>query len=670
MPRNASIAALTWASFRRRIGQYSTYAFSAAIAIMVYYIFAIVFSSPEVTSQIDENLRLEGLFRGSAVIVAVFSAVFLWYGTIIFTGQRKREFALYRLHGMSRPVLFGIILGEQVAVGLLASAIGLGGGVLLSRFFLVIFQSLTGIPGVITIGHSLTGFFEVTAVFLPFFLIAGILSFITALLTPVRTLFHSQRSMQGRPRPPKFLSVLGVGLVTIGYVLSTRVTMDTILQLFLPVVGITIVGTFLVFQGIHVALASWYRRRGNTLGDPVLISAGGNLMFRRKNYGLVLATVAVMNAIAITGIGVLLVFYSDATSVREQMTRLSQVDIAFEISGDSDVPGPQEIPETAMQPNLSTQILEFSSPASQFPDSPESAAWIVSRSQIENLLSVQGGTLPPIPRGTLLFYTRPPSDQPASPGTLPPEVLGRVQRFIETLAWQDALPLDPSMVITKQLLPQWILGSTLAVMSDADYQVLTENGFFRTNKYVATIQAVPAGAAAVQTGEDPEGIKALRKVDRVMEQRFSQEWIDGEYFSLSLGMDEFYRYVGLYFFIILFMALVVFAGNAGLVFFRSITDAYTARHRFILMQKIGVSVSQIRAIVRAEIIPGFYLPLLVGGVHTAFALRVLESVLGLSVWGAFIGLSLGYVVLFGICALAASRVYQTIVLPQEKIPGA
>ena len=85
----------------------------------------------EQTSAVSQAL---GIFN-TALLVFGFIALFVGGFTILNTfsitvGQRTRELALLRIVGASRRQVFRSVLGEAVIVGLVASLIGLGLGVL------------------------------------------------------------------------------------------------------------------------------------------------------------------------------------------------------------------------------------------------------------------------------------------------------------------------------------------------------------------------------------------------------------------------------------------------------------------------------------------------------------------------------------------------------------
>src|SRR5581483_1285911 len=80
-----------------------------------------------------------------STVLLVFALISLFFDTFSITvGQRTRELALLRIVGASRRQVFAAVLGEAVLVGLAASLIGLGLGVLAA----VALKALLGAFGV------------------------------------------------------------------------------------------------------------------------------------------------------------------------------------------------------------------------------------------------------------------------------------------------------------------------------------------------------------------------------------------------------------------------------------------------------------------------------------------------------------------------------------------
>ncbi len=96
-----------------------------------------VLTGKEVTKENQDDVhKAIGFFSTALLIfalVALLVGMFIIYNTFsIIVAQRRREMALLRAIGASRRQVLGAVIGESVVVGLVASAIGVAGGVLLA----------------------------------------------------------------------------------------------------------------------------------------------------------------------------------------------------------------------------------------------------------------------------------------------------------------------------------------------------------------------------------------------------------------------------------------------------------------------------------------------------------------------------------------------------------
>jgi putative ABC transport system permease protein len=94
-----------------------------------------VVSGQTVASQVTNTINSDLSFLSTALLVFAFISLFVGGFTIFNTfsitvGQRTRELALLRVVGASRQQLFRSVLAEAAVVGLFASLVGLGLGVL------------------------------------------------------------------------------------------------------------------------------------------------------------------------------------------------------------------------------------------------------------------------------------------------------------------------------------------------------------------------------------------------------------------------------------------------------------------------------------------------------------------------------------------------------------
>jgi len=85
-------------------------------------------------------------------------------------------------------------------------------------------------------------------------------------------------------------------------------------------------------------------------------------------------------------------------------------------------------------------------------------------------------------------------------------------------------------------------------------------------------------------------------------------------------------YASLLFLGLLLGAACLFA-TALIIYYKQISEGYEDRERFQIMQKIGMSKSEVRKSINGQVLLVFFLPLIVAGIHLCFAFPILVRLL-------------------------------------------
>jgi putative ABC transport system permease protein len=118
----------------------------AAVAPVLPADAEVVSAAAEAKEQSDEVSQFTAIFRYfllAFAAIALFVGAFVIFNTFSITvAQRTREFATLRTIGASRRQVLGSVILESLVIGLLASLVGLGLGVLLASGIEALFSSL------------------------------------------------------------------------------------------------------------------------------------------------------------------------------------------------------------------------------------------------------------------------------------------------------------------------------------------------------------------------------------------------------------------------------------------------------------------------------------------------------------------------------------------------
>ena len=103
---------------------------------------------------------------------------------------------------------------------------------------------------------------------------------------------------------------------------------------------------------------------------------------------------------------------------------------------------------------------------------------------------------------------------------------------------------------------------------------------------------------------------------------------------------------------IILLGLVCLFATALIVYYKQISEGYEDRTRFQILQKVGMSRREVRQTINSQVLLVFFLPLVVAGIHLAFAFPILEKLLHV--------LLLSSTSLFVICSLITFGVFAAV----------
>ena len=146
------------------------------------------------------------------------------------------------------------------------------------------------------------------------------------------------------------------------------------------------------------------------------------------------------------------------------------------------------------------------------------------------------------------------------------------------------------------------------------------------------------------------------------------DMLNGYVEGAAQSRDSFFSLYGGLFFIGIFIGLLFIMATVLIIYYKQISEGYDDKDRYAIMQKVGMSLKEIRRTIHSQVLTVFFLPLGVACVHLAFAFPLLSTVLQafnfsntplyiMCCIGTVIVFALLYAVVYGLTA----RVYYKIV---------
>lgn len=89
--------------------------------------------------------------------------------------------------------------------------------------------------------------------------------------------------------------------------------------------------------------------------------------------------------------------------------------------------------------------------------------------------------------------------------------------------------------------------------------------------------------------------------------------------SVAAEREGFYSLYGSLLFLGVLLGVVFVFAAVLIIYYKQISEGYEDQSRFAIMQKVGMTKREIRKSINSQILTVFFLPLILAGVHLAFA---------------------------------------------------
>jgi hypothetical protein len=592
-------AKLLLSSARRRAGDALLLALSTSLSVMAIAVFVAASSSPRFSSllfsdgTIAESVR--NLFAAAALALVFFVGLSGWFYAEHYLKRRKREIASWLLLGMGKMEAFAAISAELAAASVFALALGLALAAVFSRFFALILAALMADRSPIPISIGVSSVLAAAAACSGEWFAASLRSAFDISRSSILGLMRAEAELECPPKRRSLRAILGPACIAAGYSLAIFTRDGLASRLMLPVLLLTVAGTFLSFDALVPWLIETFRVRWAKKGAASLIAAA-QLSFRaRRNTRLfALSTVAVAVAASALGSVMALDLRDEASARRfcphdielspaspESAELLERIMARHGATGGargeiSWVEAELEEPESGRIPDKARKLQLFSA-----------STWAAALGRMgEKAEAVEAGQMRSYLAG-LAFARR-----------------GRPQS-VTIRAGGVALRLLANQEETPSPLSIFSVGG-FAVVSDADYRRL----------------GAETGRAVYWDGIAPEAARAARDD---LKAAFPQGLI-----VRSLLLDEEGGLYGVMRFIGAFIAATFAIFAASLIAFRVIEDAKDDAERFRLLGEIGARRETINRALLYQNLFAFGLPLAGGLCHAAIALVMMRNISGYS----------------------------------------
>lgn len=626
--RNFFYFRLALTNIKKHARSYVPYIITCVITIAMFYIIkSLAFNLDKNLSSISAATSMD---LGS-IVVAIFAIIFLFYTNSFLLKKRKKEFGLYNILGMEKKHMSALIATESLIISVISLVLGLIIGIALDKLIFMIVIKL--LDGQSPLGFTIIPEAILHTVVLFCIIFAAILLNSVRIVYTTKTIDLLQGSNTGEKEPKTkwLLAILGVLCLGGGYTISiiSKNPVSAIGLLFIAIV-LVVIGTYFIFVAGIIALLKLLRKnKGFYYKTSHFISISG-MIYRMKQNAVGLANICVLSTMV-------LVMVSTTSSLvigmQDTINTISPYDYSISVAdGKTNQQIKDDIKNTAADNNLKItkfvdyQYLEFNADlkynyitASDYSAESENlVGLIIVNQQDYNMLTNSNVDLSD--DQVMMFY---PNSFPYSDLT----IFDKRYKVKESRKISDFIP-------GKNLIGYSIYDSYGIVVKDnSQLQQISKyyNSFYgnsETNEYNEDNCCFYECNFNVDAD--------LKKQLEFSEIIRNSELYQGSYYHGSISstfkseiLQAFRDTYSSLFFLGIFLSILFIMATILIIYYKQISESYDDKERYEIMQNVGMSHTEVKKTIRSQVLTVFFLPLIVAGVHVAFAFPIMSRVLSL-----------------------------------------
>ena len=629
----------------------------ACIVIVALFCIMLTLASDPYLGQMQHGGSVSQVLGFGVLIMALFSAIILFYTNSTFTKQRKREFAIYNILGMEKRHISYVLFWESLYTAAMALFFGLVAAGVFSKLLQLVLVRLIGGEATFGLNISLMSI-GYTAVFFGALFLLLLLNTIRIihLSNPVQ-LLRAGSEGEREPRSKWILALLGAVCLAAGYIISLRTNAALYaIQYFFPAVILVIIGTYLTFIALSIVVLKALRKNRRYYYKTSHFATVSGLIYRMSRNAAGLASICILSTMVLVTVSTTVSLYKgvDAyAAVRwpQDMTLTLMTDT--QTNTVPDVAPVLQVVDDAMTRSGLTQsnvhgyrTVRFSTLRSgdaldQFTGSGVDA-YTVMVLDTEGYAGLTGEQVTLAPGDALAWTDGKPFGDTVT-------ICGRAFRLRQL----DSFPLDSGSSIMG-------LHTLYLVVPDLDSVLelrAQQNAY--ASEHGGTRSMLNYTYQFDLSGTDDEQLDALHTLLSDPAFASAAEAANVQYTTdmRADGYPTLRSMYGGFLFLGFFLGFVFLFATVLIIYYKQVSEGYDDRGRFRIMQQVGMTPKEVKATIRTQVLLMFFLPLVTAAIHIAFAFPLIKQIVfafGLQNVHLFLLCTLGT---FGVFALLYTFVY-------------
>ncbi|MCD1158737.1 ABC transporter permease [Peribacillus frigoritolerans] len=643
-----SINQLILRNLKKNLKNYYLYVFALIFSASLYFAF--------VTLQYDPALdKAEGTVKGAAsikaasILLVAIVSIFLLYANSIFIKRRSKEIGLFQLIGMTKNRIFRILSVENLILYFCSVFLGIFVGFAASKLIIMILFKIMGVQAIATLTFSFQPLVQTLLVFSAIYLLIMLMNYAFIKRQTILSLFRVTSMTEGKVKKVSMfemiIGIFGIMLIIAGYVVSSKLfdgaftQMTELFMAMIVILATVIIGTYLFYKGSVSFIFNIIRKKKNGYLNINEVLSLSSIMFRMKSNAILLTIITTVSALAIGLLSLSYISYYSAEKMAQSsipndfsMTDKGDADAFKEALSDSKIDYDAKVIDVIQVDVNVKEIMETSLEGVNF-DSDIMTVPVISDESVKGINLAEDETL----------------------------FSGYSSMMEKVISLKDSGKIE--LKGKNEVIPQTYLGlnddtflSYYFTSGGLPVAIVDQTIFDRLKKDVdPKIQKV----SSVNIGIDVKDEAELEKAnDLFSKMNFNEEHVNDSQLENFTNQK---KNMGLMMFIVGFLGLTFLITSGCILYFKQMDESEGEKSNYTILRKLGFTRSDLLRGIQAKQVFNFGIPLVVGLLHSYFAVQSGWFFFGTEVWTPMIIVMALYTALYSIFGILSVFHYKKVI---------
>ncbi|WP_461673244.1 ABC transporter permease [Priestia megaterium] len=643
-----NINQLVFRNFKKNVKNYYLYVFALVFSAALYFAFVTLQYDPALDATKGSIKGGAGIRAASVLLVAIVS-IFLLYANTIFIKRRSKEIGLFQLIGMTKTKIFRILTVENFMLYFASLIVGILIGFSFSKAVIMILFKITDTKGIAKLHFSEEALIQTLIVFGVIYLLIMTMNYLFIKRQTILALFRVTSSTEGKTKKISMLEIiigiLGIIFIASGYYISAKLfdgsftSMNALSIAMVSILASVILGTYLFYKGSVRFLLNLVRKSKKGYLSINNVLSLSSIMFRMKSNALLLTVITTVSALAI---GLLCLSYISYYSAEKSAEDYVPND--FSINNTKDA--------ASFKAALDRKKIAYTEKKIDVIQVKANVKNISENTFENTMVDSSAMTLPMISEKSVNGVEIAPNETLFTGYN---DVLQRTAGFkdsgqIELKGKREVIPQKYVGLDRKFLLSTYFTGGGLptAIVDDSIFNKLKHDADPSIQK-----------ESSVYTGIDITKEANIKKANQIFaKMTFRDNSLNDSRMETVVSQKQG---MGLIMFIVAFLGLAFLITSGCILYFKQMDESEDEKPNYTILRKLGFTENDLLKGIKIKQLFNFGIPLIVGLLHSYFAVQSGWFFFGTELWTPIIIVMIVYTSLYSIFGILSVLYYKKMI---------